>query len=190
LIAKADKYVIKELKILSKFRAEKNHIIITVNRLKHNSVRTISTFSINGECTGYIMERDGRPAAKETLEGSVKRIKAGTYNFEITTTSGKPKYANGKSLRINSVPGRNGILIHRGINQNWSEGCPIVVPERFTASNFTYTKAEKEQLEDESQQEVDRIIRYIKAKKEELEKKYKKEVKMVISITQNKEIQD
>jgi hypothetical protein len=163
---------------------------MTVNRLKHNSIRTISTFSINDECTGYIIERDGKPASLETVEGSLKRIKAGTYEFQITTVSSRENYANGKSLRINNVSGRTGILVHRGINQNWSEGCLIVVPERFISSGFTYTKSEKKQLEDEAQQEVDKIIRYIRAKKEELEKKYKKEIKMIITINQDKELQD
>jgi hypothetical protein len=163
---------------------------MTVNRLKHNSIRTISTFSINDECTGYIIERDGKPASLETVEGSKKRIKAGTYEFQITTTSNNKNYANGKSLRINSVQGRSGVLIHRGINQNWSKGCLIVVPERFTHSNFTYTNAQKEDLENEAQQEVDKIIRYIRTKKEELEKRYKKEVEMLITINQDKETQD
>jgi hypothetical protein len=73
------------------------------------------------------------------------------------------------------VPSGTAIAAQRGINQNWSEGCLIVVPERFTSLGFTYTKSEKKQLENEAQQEVDRIIRYIKTKKDELEKKYKRE---------------
>ena len=185
----ADMHIVKELNILSEFKVEKTYIVMTVNRLKHNSVRTISTFSINDECTGYIMERDGIPAEKETVEKSLKRIKAGTYNFEITTYSNDANFTDGKSLRIHNVPGRSGILVHRGINHKWSAGCLIVVPERFTLSGFNTNVAIK-QLAEESQQEVDRVIRYIKDKKAELEKKYKKDVKMIITINQDKEIRD
>jgi hypothetical protein len=186
----ADMHIVKELNILSGFKVEKTYIIMTVNRLKHNKVRTISTFSINDECTGYIIERDGIPAEKETVEGSLKRIKAGTYGFEITTYSGKEEFKDGKSLRIHKVPGRSGVLVHRGINHEWSKGCLIVVPERFASAGFTYSTAEKKQLEEESQQEVYRVIRYIKDKKEDMEKKYKKDVKMIININQDKEMRD
>jgi hypothetical protein len=169
--SRAGQHVIDELNALSGFKIETNQIVMTVNRLKHNSIRTISTFSINDEYTGYIMERDGKPASLETVEGKKKRIQAGTYNFEITTWSKEhPEYID-KSLRIHNVPGRSGILVHRGINQKWSFGCLIVVPEMFTSPTFTFTNESKEALEKESQQEVDKIIDYIKAKKIELMKK-------------------
>jgi hypothetical protein len=82
-------------------------------------------------------------------------------------------------------------LIHRGINQKWSEGCLIVVPERFTLPDFSYTNSNKVDLEEESQQEVDKLINYIREKEIFLKKKYEKDkVDMKIIIKQENEIQD
>ncbi|MEQ8880773.1 MAG: DUF5675 family protein, partial [Cyclobacteriaceae bacterium] len=113
-----------------------NRIIVRVERMKHNDKRTVGTISVdNGKKTGYTLElpkgTDNECKSECTdskkMNNKCHRVIKGTYVFSITSWSENANFID-KSLRLDNVPGRNGILIHRGVNARiWSKGCILMM---------------------------------------------------------------
>ncbi|MDR1199837.1 MAG: DUF5675 family protein [Prevotellaceae bacterium] len=160
-------------------------IIIEVSRIKHNSVRTIGTFKIsaNGEVkTGYTLERDGMPEEMETVGGKCKRIRAGTYDFEITTWSDDDTKI-GTTLRILDVPGRSGILFHGGNVYSNSEGCIL--------GNKKEPVEKKDNTYKDSCAFVLEIVEFVRTQETKIKEKYNlQKVEKKIIITQSEEKKD
>ncbi|MDO4779355.1 MAG: DUF5675 family protein [Tissierellia bacterium] len=158
-----------------------NKIVIEVKRIKTNEKKTISTLDVdNGAIRGYILERDGIPKERETISGSKKRIKAGSYKFEITTWSNEKKYIN-TTLRLLNVPGRSGILLHWENTEGWSDGCLL-------ANRNEPIKFSDNEINKDSKDFVKEIVDYVRDREKEIKKIYQEEkVEKVIIITQDDE---
>ena len=157
-------------------------IIIEVSRIKHNNERTIGKLKVDGGViNGYTLERDGIPEELETVSGSKKRIKAGTYDFIVNTYGKHPN----ESLRLldPQVPGRSGILLHKGNTPGWSEGCllgnrkePIIAASNTVSDSLAFVKE---------------ILNYVKKREKEIKEKHNlKTVEKKIIIIQTNEIKD
>jgi predicted chitinase len=159
-------------------------IIIEVNRLKHNSVRTIGTLKVDGgEIKGYTLERDGMPEEKEIVEGSKKRIRAGTYDFVINI-DGEDKEKRNKTLRLCNVPGRIGILFHWGNDAvEWSTGCIL--------GNQNEPMNKESNTKEGSKEFIIQIVEYVRNREEKIKEKYNLQtVEKKIIITQTNEVKD
>jgi hypothetical protein len=160
-------------------------IKIIVDRYYEDDKQTFSRVDYNndGISDGFIIERDGRPSGLETVSGKNKRIRAGTYNFEINSwasSSKTQKYIN-RTLRLSDVPGRSGILFHWGTSFSWSAGCLIGIP-KITEPQ---TKG-KSCTEEQSQEFVDNVIDYIRKAESEIKSTHKLDtVNKIIIINQN-----
>lgn len=174
----------KQFVIKLKENVNSNEIIIRINRIKTNNKRTISTLVVDdGVIKGYTLERDGNPPEKEIVEKSVKRIRAGEYNFEITTWSSAKKYIN-TTLRLLNVPGRKGILLHWGNTEGWSEGCLL------GNRNEPLTKFSND-IEKDSKEFVKEIVEYVRKREKEIKEQFQlQKVTKKIIITQNEEQKD
>jgi predicted chitinase len=160
---------------------EEQTIRIEVERLMHNSTRTIGNLKVDkGKISGFSLERDGIPEEKERKRDSKKRISAGTYEFIINTT-GEDKKKYHKTLRLLKVPGRTGILFHGGNKFEYSEGCilgnrnkPIKDTDNSYADSCAF---------------VLEIVKYVKEREKEIKEKYNLEkVEKKFIITQENEI--
>ena len=113
-----------------------NKIVIKIERQKYNDHRTVGTINVdNGEKVGYTLElQKGSDSECKSIctdtkksEDNCHRIIKGKYDFSVTSYSSNTDFIN-KSLRLASVPGREGILIHRGVNARiWSYGCILAM---------------------------------------------------------------
>jgi predicted chitinase len=156
-------------------------IVIEVDRKKHSSICTIGTLKVDGgTITGYTLERDGIPESEETISGRNKRIKAGTYNFEITTWSNDSKKVN-TTLRLLDVPGRNGILFHGGSKYKHSRGCIL--------GNRNDPNKQSVNTYKDSCDFVLEVVEYVRKREKEIKDKYKMQmVEKKIIITQTNEV--
>lgn len=105
------------------------------------------------------------------LEGGIHT--SGSYKFNVTTWSSK-SWAIGHSLRLEEIPGRDGILMHRGVNAKiWSEGCILAM--RFNPTNDTDDTAADERANDvdDSHEFCTEIHDYVKQREIEIKEKFK-----------------
>jgi hypothetical protein len=169
-------------------------IIIKVTRIKHNDTRTIGILNVdNGKFHGYTLElpkgTDTECQAKCTTAkkaaGECARIMKGSYKFDVTTWSSK-SWAISHSLRLEDVPGRDGILVHRGVNAKiWSEGCILAM--RYNPINDTDATAAGERANDvdDSHEFCTEIHDYIKQREDEIKERFKLDiVEKLIIITE------
>lgn len=63
-------------------------------------------------------------------------------NTEVDESGGRNPRPYGHYI-VNKVPGRSGILIHRGYNPAWSQGC-ILVSGRFVKENSDQPELERD----------------------------------------------
>lgn len=135
---------------------------IVVKRVARKSLYTISHFTIDGQYIGDIIEDKDRGLKQsmklsEILELKVKdktAIPAGRYQVTLKVRSPKfgskayyNNYCKGYLPRLLNVPGFDGILMHRGVDQNSSSGCLILgkntVIGKVTDSKEIFEKAYK-----------------------------------------------
>ncbi|WP_064608792.1 DUF5675 family protein [Photobacterium sp. J15] len=90
--------------------------IIHVKRIKQFGETTLGKLTIEGVNKSWYVLEPGGPDS--IIEGSDKRIKAGTYNVLLYNSD---KYKNVYELK--NVPGRTKILIHSGNYHDDTEGC-------------------------------------------------------------------
>lgn len=160
-------------------------IKIVVDRYYEDDKQTFSRIDYNndGINDGFVIERDGRPSSFELVSGKNKRVRAGTYNFEINPYAGSKetkKYVN-KTLRLSNVPGRSGILFHWGRKYTWSAGCLLGLPKFKTPKN----NGNSCEIE-ESIQFVEEVLNYVRKTEELIKSEYKLEtIKKTIIIKQN-----
>lgn len=177
-----------------------NKIIIRLKRTKNNDYRTVGTINIdNGKFTGYILELPkGSDAECQTVctqerkdENKCKRILKGEYKFEVTTYSSK-EWAIGTSLRLHDIPGRSGVLIHRGVNARiWSEGCLLVVRNDPSNDLDTASKDDRANDVDDSHAFSTEIANYVSQREIEIKAKFKLDaVEKIIFISEENEIRD
>ena len=179
---------------------EDRKIVIRINRFRNNSDRTIGLLNIdNGAVTGYTLELprgtdfECQSTCTDVLkaESLCKRILRGTYRFEITTWSNNTNYIN-KSLRISDVPGRTGILIHRGVNARiWSYGCILAMRNDPTNDNDNITAAQRANTITDSENFCIEIVNYVNRRKDEIRNAYGiQDVEMILIITEENELND
>ncbi len=119
-------------------------IIIEVIRTKSNEFITTGEISVRGtDIRGATLELGKGTMAEEctscpdNTHHGCKRIPAGTYNFELntTTTSGKGQHVY-HSIRLTNTNGRlinghkserDGVLIHRGNSYSFIQGCILAM---------------------------------------------------------------
>jgi hypothetical protein len=166
--------------------ATPREIKIIVDRYYEDDKQTFSRidYDNDGINDGFVIERDGKPSSLEIVSGKNKRIRAGTYHFEINPYAGSKKtkkYVN-KTLRLSNVPGRSGILFHWGRKYTWSAGCLLGLPKlKIPKTNGNSCETE------ESIQFVDEVLNYVRKTEELIKSEYKLEmVKKTIIIKQNK----
>jgi hypothetical protein len=174
-------------------------IVIRVKRSRNNDFRSIATLNIDGKTTGYILElQKGTDAECQTVctserkeDGLCRRILKGEYKFEVTTYSSK-EWAIGTSLRLHDIPGRSGVLIHRGVNANiWSEGCLLVMRNDPTTDSETTQAANRANLIDDSHNFSTEIANYVNQREIEIKSKFKLDkVEKIIIISEENEIRD
>ena len=175
-------------------------IIVEIERIRNNDHRTVGKINIdNGAITGYTLElpkgsdSECKSACTDSkkIDNECKRIVQGTYTFGITTWSDKADFIN-KSLRLNNIPGRTGILMHRGVNARiWSYGCILAMRNDPTNDKDDAGPSERANKIDDSEAFCVEIVDYIKKRSNEIKKEYSiDEVVMKIIITENNEIKD
>ena len=178
-------------------RWPKDEIIIRLKRKTNNNNRTVGQIEINGVFKGYTLELpkgtdiESQATCTEIKksENTCKRILRGVYNFEVTTWSGK-KWAIGNSLRLFNTPGRDGILMHRGVNANiWSDGCILLVRNDPTTDAEDDGPNQRSNQIDDSHNFSTEIANHINTLENEIKAKYKlKTVKKTIIISEEDEI--
>lgn len=112
------------------------------------------------------------------------RILAGTYVCDITTWSGHAEYIN-RSLRLEDVPGRAGILLHRGVNARiWSYGCILAMRNDPTDDADDASANERANTITDAESFCIEIVNYINQRKTIIRNRFNitnVEVRMVIS---------
>ncbi len=114
---------------------------ITLKRIYTNSTYTIGHLYVDGSYVSDTIE-DADRGLKDTMtldQIKAKKIKAKTAiptgNYKVTVNVVSPKFSkkqyykdfcSGRLPRIVGVKGFDGILIHRGTDENSSAGCLIV----------------------------------------------------------------
>lgn len=114
---------------------------IELRRIARKSKYTIGKLSVDGKYVcDTIEDKDRGITQNDTLE-DIRRVKVksqtaiptGTYRVVLNVVSPKfvqkayyKKYCGGRLPRLLNVPGFDGILIHKGTDQNSSAGCIIV----------------------------------------------------------------
>jgi hypothetical protein len=176
-----------------------NMITIRINRINQNQYRTVGELSIdNGAIRGYTLELPTGTDAEcqetctktKKLQNECKRILRGTYDFEETVSSNNDKHIN-KSLRLHNVPGRSGILLHRGVNARiWSEGCILAMKNDPTNdADDANESARANQIQTDSEDFCVEIVNYVRKRIVEIKQKYGlQSIEMKIIITENSEI--
>lgn len=175
-------------------------IIIKINRIKNNNYRTVGTINIDNDAIiGYTLELpkgtdvecQSSCTDEKKIENECTRIIKGSYIFSITSWSNKTEYIN-KSLRIDEVPGRTGILIHRGVNARiWSNGCILAMRNDPTSDSDNATASQRANSVTDSEDFCVEIVNYINERKAEIMEKYKIDVvEMKLIITEDNEIND
>jgi hypothetical protein len=111
-----------------------NKIVLELNRKKSNDYVTIGELNIRDTDVKFLTLELGKSinnssestcSTKKHDQYLCGRIKAGTYKFELNTTgTAQHRY---KSLRLHNVPGRDGILVHRGNAYLWTQGCILLM---------------------------------------------------------------
>jgi len=114
---------------------------IKVERIYNNSNYCISHIYVDGEYVCDGIEDTDRMLNNEMTLGEIMKIKVprktaiptGKYRLTLNVVSPKfQKYkyymffCSAKMPRVLNVPGYEGILIHKGVDQNSSAGCLIV----------------------------------------------------------------
>ena len=114
---------------------------IELQRTYNNGIYCIGHLYINGVYYCDTIEDTDRGLTSDMPLDKIKKIKvysctaipAGTYTVTLSVLSAKfyqksyyRNFCKGMMPRLLNVPGFEGILIHRGINQNSSAGCLIV----------------------------------------------------------------
>lgn len=114
---------------------------VELRRIARKATYTIGRLSVDGRyICDTIEDRDRGISQDDTLE-DIKRVKVksqtaiptGTYRVVTNVVSPKfsqkayyKQYCGGRLPRLLNVPGFDGILIHRGVDENSSAGCIIV----------------------------------------------------------------
>jgi len=133
---------------------------IKVQRIARKTLYTISRLFIDGIRIGDVIEDRDRGLTQSMSLDEIKRIKVmhqtaiPTGRYEVTlhicspTFSKKAYYkqfCNGYLPRLLDVPGFDGILMHRGVDQNSSSGCLILgrntVVGKVTDSQLIFERA-------------------------------------------------
>jgi hypothetical protein len=177
-----------------------NKIVIRIKRIRSNDHRTVGTINIdNAKFKGYTLELpegsddECQTTCTETrkADGLCRRIMKGTYKFEYTTWSSK-SWAIGNSLRVLEVPGRDGILVHRGVNAKiWSEGCILAMRNDPTTDKEDTSSSNRMNDVDDSHDFCAEIAEYVKQREIEIKEKFKiSEVEKILMITEEGEIDD
>jgi hypothetical protein len=111
-------------------------IVLELNRKKSNDYITVGELKVrNTDIKLFTLELGRDINNSSTSNCSTKkhdqylcgRIKAGTYKFELNDGGGTAVQHRYKSLRLDSVPGRGGILIHKGNAYSWTQGCILLM---------------------------------------------------------------
>ncbi|WMN12195.1 DUF5675 family protein [Marivirga salinae] len=177
---------------------ESNEIIIEVRRLKYNNNRTVGIVDVdNGAFSGYTLElpkgtneecQTGCTVERKS-NGNCHRIQKGNYKFDLTTYSNKERFIN-KSLRVFNVPGRAGILMHRGVNARiWSYGCILVMRNDPSTDADDAKKTERTNNVDDSEQFSIELHNYVRDREIEIKANNPeiKNVKKTLIITEQNE---
>lgn len=177
-----------------------DRIIIRINRIKNNEDRTVGILNIDGDAiSGYTLElpkgneneckSECTPELK--IDNKCNRIYKGTYKFRVTEVSSK-SWAINKSLRLLDIPGRTGILMHRGVNARiWSEGCILAMKNDPSNDEDDTSAEDRANKVTDSEDFCVEVVNYINQREEEIKEYYKiEEVEKIIIITENNEIQD
>jgi hypothetical protein len=111
-------------------------VVLELNRKKSNDYVTLGELKIrNTDIKFFTLELGRDINNSSTSNCSTKkhdqylcgRIKSGTYKFEMNDGGGTAIRHRYKSLRLDSVPCRGGILIHRGNAYSWTQGCILLM---------------------------------------------------------------
>jgi hypothetical protein len=111
-------------------------VILELKRKKSNEYVTIGELIIKGTDIKFFTLELGRnkntsPASNCSTKSHdqylCERIKAGTYKLELNDAGGSAMQHRYKSLRLDNVPNRSGILIHRGNAYLWTQGCILLM---------------------------------------------------------------
>jgi len=175
-------------------------IIIKINRIRNNEFRSVGTINIdNGAIEGYVLELPKGTESEcqsvctdeKKIENECSRILEGNYTFEITAWSNNPEFID-KSLRINNVPGRSGILIHRGVNARiWSYGCILGMRNNPSSDQDNSSADERANLINDSEAFCIEIVEYVKQRIIEIKEEFDLEkVEMIIIINNDNEINE
>jgi hypothetical protein len=179
---------------------DEKKVIVQINRVKHNSNRSVGKINVdNGALTGYTLELpkgtdsecQSSCTAEKKSENKCNRIIKGTYKFDITTSSSL-SFAINKSLRLSDVPGRSGILMHKGVNARiWSEGCILAMRNDPTNDADNASATNRANNIDDSEDFCIELVNYIKQRESEIKSKFKLDkVEKIIIITEDNETQD
>ncbi|TOK51156.1 DUF5675 family protein, partial [Vibrio parahaemolyticus] len=96
--------------------SKKSKATLNLRRIKQYGETTLGKLTIDGVDKSWFILEPGGPDS--IVEGSDKRISAGTYKMEPFSGA---KYKNVYELK--NVPGRNYVLIHAGNYHENTEGC-------------------------------------------------------------------
>ncbi len=109
----------------------KTKAVLSLRRIKQHGETTLGTLTIEGiNKSWFVLEPGG---SDSMVEGSDKRIPAGTYKVEPFSGT---KYKNVYELK--NVPGRTYILIHAGNYHENTEGCLMPGKNWGVLKNFHY----------------------------------------------------
>lgn len=133
---------------------------LILKRIAKKEKYTIGRLYINGEYLMDTIEDRDRGLHQSMSLDQIKKIKiasqtaipAGTYTITMNVKSPKfykkayyKSFCNGYVPRLLDVPGYDGILIHRGVDQDSSAGC-IIVGYNTIVGKVTYSKEAFEKL--------------------------------------------
>jgi hypothetical protein len=113
-----------------------NEIILELSRKRSNDFVTIGELKIKGTEIKFITLELGKDingssttscSEENHIQYKCGRIKSGTYNFTLTRDEGSATQHHYKSLRLDNVPNRTGILVHRGYAYSWTRGCILLM---------------------------------------------------------------
>lgn len=133
---------------------------IELRRIAKKAKYTIGRLSVDGKYVcDTIEDKDRGLTQGDTIE-DIRRVKVksetaiptGTYRVVLNVVSPKfvqkayyKNYCGGRLPRLLNVPGFDGILIHRGVDQNSSAGC-IIVGYNTVVGKVTNSQAAFEKL--------------------------------------------
>jgi hypothetical protein len=179
---------------------EKRDITIEINRIRTDTSRTVGVIEIdNGAITGFTLELQKGTTEEccsictdlKKADNNCHRILAGTYDCDITTYSENTNYIN-KSLRLENVPGRTGILIHRGVNARiWSYGCILAMRSNPINDADDASASERANTVTDSENFCTEIVSYISNRKARIREIFNiTDVDVKITIKESAEIND